>query len=163
MSTRSAGLAWWTSPRRRRPTAEPWPAARSGCFPRRRSRSQATRSTRATFSGRRASPAYKAAKRTADLIPLCHPLLVGSVYVNFTIGDDFVEVETQVEAVDRTGVEMEALTACAVAALTIYDMCKSADRSMVVEELCLWEKTGGRSGVWRRTNALVRRQHPPIG
>ncbi|MFZ2057210.1 MAG: cyclic pyranopterin monophosphate synthase MoaC [Acidimicrobiales bacterium] len=92
------------------------------------------------------------AKRTADLIPLCHPLLVGSVSLNFTIGDDFVEVETQVEAVDRTGVEMEALTACAVAALTIYDMCKSADRSMVVEELCLWEKTGGRSGVWRRAN-----------
>jgi cyclic pyranopterin phosphate synthase len=57
-----------------------------------------------------------------------------------------------VEAVDRTGVEMEAMTACAVAALTIYDMCKSADRSMVVDELCLWEKTGGRSGVWRRTN-----------
>src|SRR6202044_2530583 len=54
----------------------------------------------------------QAAKRTADLIPLCHPLLVGSVYVNFTIGDDFVEVETQVEAFDRTGVEMEALTAC---------------------------------------------------
>ena len=94
----------------------------------------------------------QAAKRTPDLIPLCHPLLVGSVYVNFTFGDDFVEVETQVEAVDRTGVEMEAMTACAVAALTIYDMCKSADRSMVVEELCLWEKTGGRSGVWRRAN-----------
>jgi cyclic pyranopterin phosphate synthase len=94
----------------------------------------------------------QAAKRTPDLIPLCHPLLVGSVYVNFTFGDDYVEVETQVEAVDRTGVEMEAMTACAVAALTIYDMCKSADRSMVVEELCLWEKTGGRSGVWRRTD-----------
>ena len=92
----------------------------------------------------------QAAKRTAELIPLCHPLLVGSVALNFTIGDDFVEVETQVEAVHRTGVEMEAMTACAVAALTIYDMCKSADRSMVVEELCLWEKTGGRSGVWRR-------------
>ena len=82
-------------------------------------------------------------------------MLVGSVYLNFTIGDDFVEVETQVEAVDRTGVEMEALTACAVAALTIYDMCKSADRSMVVEELCLWEKTGGRSGVWRRASAAA--------
>src|ERR1700678_850904 len=74
----------------------------------------------------------QAAKRTADLIPLCHPLLVGSVYVNFTIGDDFVEVETQVETFDRTGVEMEALTSCAIAALTIYDMCKSADRSMVL-------------------------------
>jgi len=95
----------------------------------------------------------QAAKRTAELIPLCHPLLVGSIALNFTIGDDFVEVETQVEAVDRTGVEMEALTACAVAALTIYDMCKSADRSMMVDELCLWEKTGGRSGVWRRESA----------
>ncbi len=93
----------------------------------------------------------QAAKRTAELIPLCHPLLVGGVFVNFTIGDDSVEVEAQVEALDRTGVEMEALTACAVAALTIYDMCKSADRSMVIGDLCLWEKTGGRSGVWRRS------------
>ena len=92
----------------------------------------------------------QAAKRTADMIPLCHPLLVGAVTINFTLGDDFVEVETQVETVDRTGVEMEAMTACAVAALTIYDMCKSADRSMVIGELALWEKTGGRSGHWRR-------------
>lgn len=95
----------------------------------------------------------QAAKRTADLIPLCHPLLVGSVYVNFTIGDDYVEVETQVETVDRTGVEMEAMTACAIAALTIYDMCKSSDRTMSIGELALWEKTGGRSGNWRRTEA----------
>jgi cyclic pyranopterin monophosphate synthase len=93
----------------------------------------------------------QAAKRTADLIPLCHPLLVGAVYVNFMIGDDYIEVETQVETVDRTGVEMEALTACAVAALTIYDMCKSTDRSMMIGELALWEKVGGRSGTWRRT------------
>jgi cyclic pyranopterin phosphate synthase len=92
----------------------------------------------------------QAAKRTADLIPLCHPLLVGSVYVNFTIGEDHIDVEAQVETVDRTGVEMEAMTACAVAALTIYDMCKSADRSMTISELALWEKTGGRSGTWRR-------------
>lgn len=104
----------------------------------------------------------QAAKRTPDLIPLCHPLLVGSVYVNFTFGDDFVEVETQVEAVDRTGVEMEAMTACAIAALTIYDMCKSADRSMVVEELCLWEKTGGRSGVWRRANDPASNIHQSV-
>lgn len=98
----------------------------------------------------------QAAKRTADLIPLCHPLLVGAVHVNFTIGDDFVEVESQVETVDRTGVEMEAMTAAAVAALTIYDMCKSGDRSMSVGELALWEKTGGRSGTWRRTSS------PPV-
>jgi cyclic pyranopterin phosphate synthase len=70
--------------------------------------------------------------------------------VNFTIGDDNVEVEAQVETVDRTGVEMEAMTACAVAALTVYDMCKSIDRSMTIGELTLWEKTGGRSGTYRR-------------
>ena len=93
----------------------------------------------------------QAAKKTPDLIPLCHPLLVGSVYVNFTIEDTWVEVESQVETVDRTGVEMEAMTACSVAALTVYDMCKSADRSMTIGDLTLWEKTGGRSGTYRRT------------
>ena len=92
----------------------------------------------------------QAAKQTPNLIPLCHPLLVGSVFVNFQIGDDCVEVEAQVETVDRTGVEMEAMTACSVAALTVYDMCKSVDRSMVIGELTLWEKTGGRSGIYRR-------------
>ena len=92
----------------------------------------------------------QAAKRTPDLIPLCHQLTIGSVYVNFNLGDDYVEIESQVETVDRTGVEMEALMACSVAALTIYDMCKSTDRSMHIGELCLWEKTGGRSGIWRR-------------
>jgi cyclic pyranopterin phosphate synthase len=92
----------------------------------------------------------QAAKQTSHLIPLCHPLLVGGVYVNFRIEDAYVEVEAQVDTVDRTGVEMEAMTACAVAALTIYDMCKSVDRGMVVGELALWEKTGGRSGHWRR-------------
>jgi cyclic pyranopterin phosphate synthase len=92
----------------------------------------------------------QAAKKTPDLIPLCHPLLVGSVFINFHIDDTFIEVEAQVETVDRTGVEMEALTACSVAALTIYDMCKSADRGMTIGELTLWEKTGGRSGTYRR-------------
>ena len=95
----------------------------------------------------------QAAKRTAELIPMCHPVLVGSIGVNFSIGDDYVEVEAQVETVDRTGVEMEAMTACAVAALTVYDMCKSADRTMTVEQLALWEKSGGRSGPWRRPEA----------
>ena len=95
--------------------------------------------------------AIQAAKRTSDMIPLCHPLLIGAVHVNFEIGDDFIEVEVQVDTVDRTGVEMEALHACSVAALTIYDMCKSADRGMVIGEIALWEKTGGRSGTYRRT------------
>jgi cyclic pyranopterin monophosphate synthase len=93
----------------------------------------------------------QAAKRTPDLIPLCHPLLVGSVLVNFRIEDDFIEVEAQVDTIDRTGVEMEAMTACSVACLTIYDMCKSADRAMVIGDITLWEKTGGRSGTYRRT------------
>jgi len=94
----------------------------------------------------------QAAKRTPDMIPLCHQLTIGSVYINFTFADSdsFIEVEAQVETVDRTGVEMEALTACSVACLTIYDMCKSTDRSMVIGDVALWEKTGGRSGVWRR-------------
>jgi cyclic pyranopterin phosphate synthase len=97
----------------------------------------------------------QAAKRTPDLIPLCHPLLIGSVFVNFRIEDTFIEVETQVDTVDRTGVEMEALTACTVACLTVYDMCKSADRSMVVGDVTLWEKTGGRSGTYRREAASM--------
>jgi cyclic pyranopterin phosphate synthase len=96
----------------------------------------------------------QAAKRTSDVIPLCHPLLVGSVHVNFEIGDDHVAIETHVETIDRTGVEMEALHACAIAALTIYDMCKSADRGMVISELALWEKTGGRSGTYRRADSV---------
>jgi cyclic pyranopterin monophosphate synthase len=97
----------------------------------------------------------QASKRTSDMIPLCHPLLVGAVHINFTIGDDFVEIESQVETVDRTGVEMEALMACSVAALTVYDMCKSSDRSMVIGDLALWEKTGGRSGHWRRPGGAL--------
>ena len=97
----------------------------------------------------------QASKKTPELIPLCHQLTIGSVYVNFTIEEDHVEVEAQVETVDRTGVEMEALTAASVAALTIYDMCKSADRSMTIGDLTLWEKTGGRSGTYRRPSDLT--------
>lgn len=96
----------------------------------------------------------QAAKRTPDLIPLCHPLLVGSVLVNFRIEDDFIEVEAQVDTIDRTGVEMEAMTACSVACLTIYDMCKSVDRSLVIDQVTLWEKTGGRSGNYRRDDHI---------
>ncbi|MEY3575501.1 MAG: cyclic pyranopterin monophosphate synthase MoaC [Acidimicrobiia bacterium] len=92
----------------------------------------------------------QAAKRTSDMIPLCHPLLIGSVTINFEIGDAFVAVECHVDTIDRTGVEMEALHACSVAALTIYDMCKSADREMVIGDLTLWEKSGGRQGTYRR-------------
>ena len=93
----------------------------------------------------------QAAKRTADLIPLCHPLLIGAVSVNFEIGDASIDVESSVETVGRTGVEMEALTACSVAALTIYDMCKSLDKSMTITQVALWEKTGGKSGTYHRS------------
>lgn len=92
----------------------------------------------------------QAAKRTSDMIPLCHPLLIGAVTINFEIGDTWVAVECHVDTIDRTGVEMEALHACSVAALTIYDMCKSADREMVIGDLTLWEKSGGRQGAYRR-------------
>jgi cyclic pyranopterin phosphate synthase len=92
-----------------------------------------------------------AAKRTADLIPLCHPLAIESVAVDFTSPDDktLVIVGTvRVEA--KTGVEMEALTVVSVAALTVYDMCKSVDRGITIERIQLEEKSGGRSGHWVR-------------
>ena len=95
----------------------------------------------------------QAAKRTADLIPLCHPLLVGAVLINFHIDDTFIEIGPHVDTVDRPGVEMEALTAVSVAALTVYDMCKSVDRTMTIGDIALWEKTGGRSGSYRRANS----------
>jgi cyclic pyranopterin phosphate synthase len=93
----------------------------------------------------------QAAKRTSDMIPLCHPLMIASVSINFDVGDDRITIEAHVDCFDRTGVEMEALHACSVAALTVYDMCKSADRAMTISALALWEKTGGRSGTYRRS------------
>ena len=92
----------------------------------------------------------QAAKRTSELIPLCHPLMLSSVQVDLVPGPSWLDIEATAETVDRTGVEMEALTACAVAALTVYDMCKASDRSMQVESLGLLEKSGGQSGDWRR-------------
>ena len=92
----------------------------------------------------------QAAKRTSEAIPLCHPIPLTSVQVDLAVGADSVTVTASAETVGQTGVEMEALHACAVAALTIYDMCKSADRGMVVGSLGLVEKTGGASGDWRR-------------
>ena len=96
--------------------------------------------------------AIQAAKRTADLIPLCHPVPLTRVAVEFgfDLRANAVEIEVTAETLDRTGVEMEALTAVATGLLVIYDMCKSADRAMVIGDLCLWEKTGGRSGTYRR-------------
>ena len=92
----------------------------------------------------------QAAKRTGDIIPLCHPLMLSSVKVEFEISDDKVEIEAEVATVGRTGVEMEALTACSVSALTIYDMCKSLDKRMKITDLTLLQKTGGSSGDFNR-------------
>ncbi|MHC4943585.1 MAG: cyclic pyranopterin monophosphate synthase MoaC [Planctomycetota bacterium] len=92
----------------------------------------------------------KKIKRTPELIPLCHPLTITSASVDFETGKDHVRILATVKARDRTGVEMEALTAAAVAALTLYDMCKAADRAMVIEAVRLEEKSGGKSGHYKR-------------
>jgi cyclic pyranopterin phosphate synthase len=92
-----------------------------------------------------------AAKRTGDLIPLCHPLPITAASIDFSYIDDRqLRVETHVRVYGRTGVEMEALTAAAVAALTVYDMCKSVDRGMIIDSIQLEEKSGGRSGRFTR-------------
>ena len=93
-----------------------------------------------------------AAKRTADLIPLAHPLPIDGIDIAFSFDAKAhsVEIEARVTTRGRTGVEMEALTAVTVAALTLYDMLKAVDRGMVMGEFALWEKRGGRSGVYRR-------------
>jgi cyclic pyranopterin phosphate synthase len=90
-----------------------------------------------------------AAKRTSDLIPLCHPLLISKVTLDLTLAPpDAVEIEAVVKVTGQTGVEMEALTAVTVAALTVYDMCKAADRGMRIEAVRLAHKSGGKSGVY---------------
>ena len=92
-----------------------------------------------------------AAKETSRLIPMCHPLRLDSVEIDFEInGDATVNIIATATATDRTGVEMEALTAASVAALAIYDMCKSSDRAMTIRETKLLEKSGGKTGPWRR-------------
>jgi len=94
-----------------------------------------------------------AAKRTSELIPLCHPLPLNSVTVELAPeGDERLRIEAQVQTVGRTGVEMEALTAVSVAALTVYDMVKAIDRALAIESIRLEEKTGGQSGTYRRSN-----------
>jgi cyclic pyranopterin phosphate synthase len=91
-----------------------------------------------------------AAKRTAELIPLCHPLALSSVAVDLTLDEaaSAVEIEAKVTLAGRTGVEMEALTAVAVAALTVYDMCKAVDRGMIISDIRLVHKSGGKSGTY---------------
>ena len=97
------------------------------------------------------------AKRCADLIPLCHPIALSGVSVDLALGRDRVRISATVRCTGRTGVEMEALSACAAAALTVYDMCKALDKGLVISDLRLEEKRGGKSGDWRRAGSRLRR------
>jgi len=96
-----------------------------------------------------------AAKKTAELIPLCHPLALDAVTIDFSFRDAAIEVVARASLLGRTGVEMEAMTACCVSLLTIYDMAKAIDKAMVIGEVCLLKKTGGKSGSWRRGGTLT--------
>jgi len=92
-----------------------------------------------------------AAKKTPDLIPLCHPILIDNISIDFDLsGNDSVEITATAKSTGKTGVEMEAIVATAVTALTIYDMCKSVDRQMTITEIYLESKKGGKSGTYRR-------------
>lgn len=91
-----------------------------------------------------------AAKRTPDLVPLCHPLAISGVTVDLTVADDAVDIAATVRTTDRTGVEMEALTAVSVAALTVVDMVKAVDKGAVITDVRVETKTGGTSGDWAR-------------
>lgn len=90
------------------------------------------------------------AKRTPDLVPLCHPLAISGVTVDLRVADDAVEITATVRTADRTGVEMEALTAVSVAALTVVDMVKAVDKAAVITDVRVESKTGGKSGEWKR-------------
>jgi cyclic pyranopterin phosphate synthase len=91
-----------------------------------------------------------AAKRTPDLVPLCHPLAISGVTVDLDVADDAVEIRAAVRTTDRTGVEMEALTAVSVAALTVVDMVKAVDKAATITDVRVETKTGGKSGDWSR-------------
>lgn len=101
-----------------------------------------------------------AAKRTGELIPLCHPLGLDSVEIDFHVGTDEVQITATARVAARTGVEMEALTAVAVAALTLYDMCKSVDKAMTIDGIRLLVKTGGSSGEYRAKPARTVKKNP---
>ncbi|MCF6465153.1 cyclic pyranopterin monophosphate synthase MoaC [Clostridium sp. Cult2] len=89
-------------------------------------------------------------KRTSDLIPMCHNIFITGSNIRFNILEDNIEIESEVKTIGKTGVEMEALTAVSIAALTIYDMCKAVDKEMVIEEIKLLKKSGGKSGEYIR-------------
>lgn len=94
--------------------------------------------------------AIEGAKRTPSIIPMAHPILLTSIHVNFYFEEEYLHCECEVSCEAKTGVEMEALTACSAGLLTVYDMCKSMDRSMTIEEIYLLKKTGGKSGEYIR-------------
>ena len=104
-----------------------------------------------------------AAKRTPDIVPLCHPIALSGVEVQLEPQKDALEIRVTVRTVDRTGVEMEALTAACASALTVYDMCKSVDRGMVMEAVQLEHKSGGRSGTWDREESTGKQAEKPSG
>lgn len=93
-----------------------------------------------------------AAKRTGDLIPMCHPLMLDAVNIDFVFEDDAVRATATASLTGRTGVEMEAIAAVSIALVTIYDMAKALDKGMVIEDIRLIEKRGGKSGLWRATD-----------
>jgi cyclic pyranopterin phosphate synthase len=96
--------------------------------------------------------AFLAVKKTPELIPMCHPLRITHSKIDFDSGENEIEIKAEIGAVDRTGVEMEALTAVAVASLTIYDMCKAVDKAIEISHIRLIKKRGGRSGDFVRKN-----------
>ena len=93
-----------------------------------------------------------AAKKTSELIPLCHPLNISHVKIDFTPNEaeNYIKIEAIIKLISKTGVEMEALTAVSISALTIYDMCKSYDKTMTISNICLLKKEGGKSGTFER-------------
>ena len=150
-SMRAVASAWSMSATRRKPRARRWRAGAS---------LSAAAALRAIRAGKvkKGDPlqtarlaGIMAAKRTSDLIPLCHPLPLTHVDVEITREKNGYAIESRVRTTGRTGVEMEALTAVAVAALTIYDMLKALDKTMVIGEICVMEKRGGRSGEYLRS------------
>lgn len=97
----------------------------------------------------------QAAKKCSDLIPLCHPLPLSKVSIDINLHENMLSIMALCKTTGKTGVEMEALTAASVAALTVYDMCKGIDKGMIIRETKLVEKTGGKSGVWRMADERV--------
>ena len=142
---------WSTWGPRRSPSDSPEPRPSCGCHPRRRRRLRRATRGRATSIGTARLAGIQAAKRTPELIPLAHSLALTFVGVEVRIDETagLVVLTSEARTVGQTGVEMEAMTACAAAALTVYDMVKGIERGVSIERISLLEKSGGRSGEWQ--------------